>query len=286
MTQLAIQQVIYQKFFERGVDGMPYDSALNNIFEAVNPSAPTPFGKLVFQVAGQNGILKMPDGTDAIRNALGVTVFTQVIENVELFIPPDIPQYPSQLPVAIMNKGRIIVIPEQPVAVGDPVYYRTVAIDQAGQHQIQTLALNGVPASGSFILEVEGGFTAAIAWNDSAATIQTKINAVYTGGDAVVTGSLAGELLTIDMGASSEINDSTLMAVSANSLATVTPTAIVVTPAITQNGFPAGVNFNPGDFRMDSDTGNAANANAGGAVIRFKWFAGTDANGFAVLELS
>ena len=57
-----------------------------------------------------------------------------------------------------------------------------------------TVAFSAAPASGTFKFTYGGSSTAAINWNDSAATIQSKLRALARMEDAVVSGSISGGL--------------------------------------------------------------------------------------------
>ena len=109
----------------------------------------------------------------------------------------------------------------------------------------QTFTLSGVPASGTFELVYNGIATAAINWNDSAATIQTKLQAVAGLSSATVSGSLASQSLVINTSLIGNVLS--LLYVTANSLATSGSVAITftanesyaptLTPASKQNQF-------------------------------------------------
>lgn len=88
----------------------------------------------------------------------------------------------------------------------------------------QVLSMSGVPASGAFKLNYNGVQTASINWNDSTATIQSKLQAVTGLGGALVTGSLASQSLTIDLSALNDVL--TLVTASNNTLQTSGPIAI------------------------------------------------------------
>jgi hypothetical protein len=61
----------------------------------------------------------------------------------------------------------------------------------------QTIAFSVAPTSGTFKLGYNGVDTASIAWNATAATIQTAIRAISGLATIVVTGTIASKLLTI-----------------------------------------------------------------------------------------
>lgn len=84
---------------------------------------------------------------------------------------------------------------------GLPKAYATIQALASGismlQESEQKITLSGIPASGTFVLNYDGDQTAAINWNDSASTIQTKIRAIDGLEAVTVTGSLASKSLTI-----------------------------------------------------------------------------------------
>lgn len=63
----------------------------------------------------------------------------------------------------------------------------------------QVAALSGVAASGTFMVSYAGANSAAINWNDSIGTIQTKVQAVSGLSAATVTGSVASQSLTFNL---------------------------------------------------------------------------------------
>ncbi len=110
------------------------------------------------------------------------------------------------------------------------------------QTSVQTLAFSDIATSGAFVLSYDDVSSASIAWNDSAGTIETKLRAIPGLSAVTVTGSIAGELLTITFDG---VNPSALsLVVESNSLlATATPISITVAetdetlPLAVQNGF-------------------------------------------------
>lgn len=105
--------------------------------------------------------------------------------------------------------------------------------------QSQILTLSGVAASGTFVIRYNGNSSAAISWNDSISTIQTKVQAVTGLSAALVTGSIASQSLNFNL---TNIDDVlALIYVVSNSLQTSGPVAItfsynynyenVITPA-------------------------------------------------------
>jgi hypothetical protein len=84
---------------------------------------------------------------------------------------------------------------------------------------VQTLTLSGIAASGTFVLNYNGNASAAINWNDSAAQIQTKLQAVTGLGAATVSGSIASQSLVVTLNITANTAAGLLYA-TANSLQT------------------------------------------------------------------
>lgn len=103
------------------------------------------------------------------------------------------------------------------------------------QTSVQALTFSGVAASGSFVLnytpfaKTTPLTTAAINWNDSAATIQTKLQAVTGLGSVTVSGSIAAGLSITFTGVQPVV---ALLTVTLNTLATAG--AVAITIAISQ----------------------------------------------------
>ncbi len=82
----------------------------------------------------------------------------------------------------------------------------------------QVATLSGVAASGTFKILYDGNLSATINWNDSISTIEGKVQAVTGLSATLVTGSIASQTLSFDLGAESSVLG--LITVSANSLQT------------------------------------------------------------------
>lgn len=91
----------------------------------------------------------------------------------------------------------------------------------------QDFSLSGIAASGTFKINYNGNETAAINWNDSVGTIQSKLQAVPGLDSATVAGSIASQILVFDL--STIGNVLALLYVTDNSLATISPAAITFT---------------------------------------------------------
>lgn len=85
----------------------------------------------------------------------------------------------SQNPNILANNGYLVIIPFV--------------------NEVQTLTFDALAASGQFKINFDGDITAFINWNDSAATIQAAIRTLSGLEDAVVTGSIAGLSLVVDL---------------------------------------------------------------------------------------
>lgn len=90
---------------------------------------------------------------------------------------------------------------------------------------VNTLSLSGIPASGSFEVTYNANNSAAINWNDSLATIQSKVQAVPGLSEAIVYGLLSSETLSIQMAG---IYNPSALTISANTLATSAPISITI----------------------------------------------------------
>lgn len=90
--------------------------------------------------------------------------------------------------------------------------------------QTQVFTLSGIAASGTFYVNYNGNLSAAINWNDSIGTIQSKIQGITGLSTATVTGSIASQTLTFNL--SSVTNVQALLYVENNTLQTSAPAAI------------------------------------------------------------
>lgn len=109
---------------------------------------------------------------------------------------------------------------------------------------VQTVALSGIAASGTFKFSYGAASTAAINWNDNAATIQSAIRAISGLGSITVSGSIASQSLVITM---TGVTDPLLLGENSNSLLTGGSVAITfnffstftatLTPALKKNQF-------------------------------------------------
>jgi len=119
---------------------------------------------------------------------------------------------------------------------------------QGSLNEQQTITITGVPVSGQFVLSVGQVNTATILWNDSNATIASKINAAYAAGTAtIVSGTIAGGSLVVDFGALSQTNFIPVMVPSANTMLTSGGAAVIIQANVTQSSqLPATVPVDSG----------------------------------------
>lgn len=110
------------------------------------------------------------------------------------------------------------------------------------QTNVQQIDFSGVCTSGAFVLSYNGNSTATINWNDSAATIQTKLQAIPGLSAVTVAGSIANQVLTVTF--TNVIAPAFMLDVASTSLmagAVVVTVTIVETditlPLAVQNGF-------------------------------------------------
>jgi hypothetical protein len=183
---MTIAQQKYRKLFDAGMAGLIYDNRYIDPLTFIADTA-IPFGRMLFRVPGADGKATLPTDSVLPKNALGVSMRTQVIENQAMFYPPDVPAYPALSPCNVLGKGRVYVYTEQAVVVGDPVFYRFSA--NAGVNEQQGLHL-GKNVFGAY--KLTGGplgeeVTEELAFNADAATIKTALEAIVGVGNVDVT---------------------------------------------------------------------------------------------------
>lgn len=143
------------------------------------------------------------------------TVYWDIVEPQNVFIafqvtsingttPPNIAAILAYLtanlapgPNVEINIGELTTL----IQTADPNTLPTWNTGGISSGQIQTAALSGVAASGTFQIAYNGNTSAAINWNDSIATIQSKVQAVTGLSAATVTGSIASQSLVFNLSA-------------------------------------------------------------------------------------
>ena len=123
-------------------------------------------------------------------------------------------------------------------ALVDPVVMRQPSLIPTTA-SVQIVTLSGVAASGAFVFNYGGVNTASIAWNDSAATIQTKLRAISGLGSITVAGSIASQNLTVTF--TGVTAPATLLTVLSVSLLTASSVAIFLSPYSTEVVLPVAV---------------------------------------------
>lgn len=101
-------------------------------------------------------------------------------------------------------------------------------------HATVDLAFSGVAASGAFEVQYGGNTSASIDWNKTAAEIQTILRAMPGLAECIVTGSIAGELLHIEL--AGVYGASPTVATTANTLQTSAPASITITESTSTQG--------------------------------------------------
>lgn len=166
------------------------------------------------------------DNVGSLRGIPRLGARASTIQNVKLFGTPGTPIPATSTQFSVLNSPTSLFALNAAVVLG------------AGQNCIQTLTLvGGVPASGSFVLVLNGS-QVTIQWNDNTATIQTKVRTLNFASASTVTGTLAGGTLTVNFlgAATGGLMVQPQFAISANTLKTSGLANIAVNPAITQAG--------------------------------------------------
>lgn len=122
------------------------------------------------------------------------------------------------------------VFSQQPNILAGGGYLAVILLTVATQN----IALSGVPASGSMVLNFGGHATAAISFDDTADEIQEKVQAIVGLEEALVTGSLASQSIHAQLAGFYGV--AALMTVTSNTLVTSGSTAITTTVTTTTPG--------------------------------------------------
>lgn len=107
------------------------------------------------------------------------------------------------------------------------------------QTTVQEISFSGIAASGTFVLSYDGVLSAAINWNDSVATIQTKIRAITGLSTVTVSGSIASETLVVTFTGVAPV--ALPLVINSNTLMTSAPAAISLTVTETDMSLPIAV---------------------------------------------
>lgn len=115
--------------------------------------------------------------------------------------------------------------------------YRPIVIDCAQRNEIQQIVISGTPTGGTFTITYDGQTTGTIAYNASAATVQSALEALsnIAVGDVVCTGgAFPGTAVLVEFAAALANMDVAQMTVGTNSL--TGGTSPTVTISTTQPG--------------------------------------------------
>lgn len=102
----------------------------------------------------------------------------------------------------------------------------------AGVNEVQTVTITGTPTGGTFTLTLDGETTAAIAYNATAAAVQSALEALsnVAAGDLTVSGSAGGPYTVTFAGAYSATNVPALTASGASLTGGTSPGVTIATP--------------------------------------------------------
>lgn len=183
------------------------------------------YGDQSYTITQINGTLFVVNWDTVIARTLFCRFTVTSIDGV---ISPNIEAIRDQLPAAFTIG---VFEPVDTTALGTAVQSidANTLVTNAGFSLglVQILTLSGIPASGVFKVVYNGNASADINWNDAIGTIQTKIQAVTGLSAATVTGSLAGQAITVNLSALDDIQS--LLTVIDNTLQTSAPAAITFT---------------------------------------------------------
>lgn len=194
MAQLAISNVINISVSAAGAGVGNYNTSNLGLFSDEQPDTGT---------FGTDGYKAYVDPTDVgVDFGTGSKTYQQALA---VF---------SQQPNILAGDGQLIVI-----LLG---------------HATVDLALSGVAASGAFKITFGGNETGSIAWDDTAAEIQTALRLLPGLSEVLVTGSIASQTLHVQM--AGVYGAAPALTVATNSLQTSAPAAITFTITIPTAG--------------------------------------------------
>lgn len=240
-----ITGVTYARVFENTTgttnsDGVPGHSiwVITNSNGAVNPSIAGAIyngrnagagmkGTQTFNITQSDGSIFTVQWDVVVEINLFTTVTLSSANGINApnfaAIDATLPSLIAPQPWGTVNVGQLSTA----IQVIDPNSIPTLTGFSAATTQV--LTLSAVAASGNFVLSYNGATTVSIAWNATAATIQSDLNALTGLGSVTVTGSIASQTLTINTGLAS-VNG--LIYVTSNTL--LTSGAVAVTFAYSE----------------------------------------------------
>lgn len=170
-------------------------------------------------------------------NTSNLAVFTTEIPNLNTFGNLGYAAYvsPTQVGVDFGTSSRTFIMAnavfsQQPNILAGGGQLIVILLTVATQN----LAFSAVAASGTFIFNYGGSASAAINWNDTAAQIQTKIQAMPGLSEALVTGTIAGQALHVQFAGVYGVLS--LATITSNSVETAGSASITITVTTTTAG--------------------------------------------------
>lgn len=101
------------------------------------------------------------------------------------------------------------------------------------QTSVETISFSAVPSVGTFVLDYNGVATSTLHYNDSAATIQSALQAISGLGAVTVSGSIASQLLTVTfIGVMAPAYLLTVVSSSLNAVMTIVETDVTIPLAV------------------------------------------------------
>lgn len=197
--------------------------------ESLSITMPGSFGPLPLVVVSSNSL--------ATSGSVAITI-SPVISNVgwsggaagySLYLAP------TQVAVDFGSSSKTFAIAnavfsQQPNILAGGGYLCVILMGVA----VQSLAFSGVAASGNFVLEYGTSTTASLAWNSTAAQIQTALQALPGFSSVLVTGSIASETVQIQF--AGQYGAVVLPTVPTNTLETSGSSSITITPTTVTAG--------------------------------------------------
>lgn len=183
--------------------------AMQDVYNSQNPD--TAFGASLDNVGALRGIPRLNALPSSVQNfRLFGTAGTPVVAGTQF---------------SVLNSPLSVFSITSSVTLG------------AGQNCIQTIGFSATAASGNWSLSINGSVTGTLAFNTTAAQLQTAIQALNFCSGCTVTGSMAaGFTINFNGAATGGLMAQPLFTVATNTLLTGGSAAITITPTITQAG--------------------------------------------------
>ncbi len=114
--------------------------------------------------------------------------------------------------------------------------YENAGVPVNGTDEVQTLTFGGAPTTGTFVLSFDGHKTAALAYNISAANLQTALRALPSIGANGVAVGLVGQVYTLTFSGGNMAKLAVPQVVVEQNDTDQTLTAATTTPGVTATG--------------------------------------------------